>query len=394
MKLRCCKLQFIIFITIVLNINVYSQYNSSSSWGIENKHKVVSKEKYYNKKIQTFSYKIIGEIHYNDVVQNEDDENLKGEFDFYKLVVKSVYNMSKKLSLTNKVIVEHTFNPDYNYGDVYISDLYFKYKLSKKIALQSGIITVPTSGGNVGVYGSVVLSPIEKYLSYSWREAGIGISGKLNDNFRYKATITSGLDPCELDSKKVIYEARNHHFYSSLNNLATGVQLYYENYKNARFGFSALYSELEKSSESNTTYKGAYYAFTEIFGSYKLGNFGTRAIGIYSKINNIDKINSEFYNKVGSDQIGGLLELTYELSELLNNPTQRMIIMLRSEYYDSHYKTKGITDNKKYEHYDYTLGVVYMPVKNLEFKADYQIQRFSDNYSSQIFDLAIGFYFK
>ena len=133
MKLRCCKLQFIIFITIVLNINVYSQYNSSSSWGIENKHKVVSKEKYYNKKIQTFSYKIIGEIHYNDVVQNEDDENLKGEFDFYKLVVKSVYNMSKKLSLTNKVIVEHTFNPDYNYGDVYISDLYFKYELSKKL---------------------------------------------------------------------------------------------------------------------------------------------------------------------------------------------------------------------------------------------------------------------
>ena len=390
MKLLDYKLMFLI--VFVFNVNVFSQNEYTSDVEVENNNDVY-KEKYYNKQIEKFSYKVVGEIHYNDVILNEEDKNLKGEFDFYKLAVKSGYKINKKLSLSSKIIVEHTLNPDYNYGDVYISDLYLKYKVSKKIAFESGIITVPISGGNVGVYGSVVLSPIEKYLSYSWREAGIGFTGKLINNFNYRATITTGLDPCELDGKKVIYKARNHHFYSSLNNFATGLQVYYEDYKNIRFGFSALYSGLENSSESNTTYKGAYYAFTEIFGSYKFGNFGTRLVGTYSKINKIDKINKEFYNKVGSDQVGGLLEFTYELSKLLSSPSQRIIVMLRSEYYDSHYKTKGVVDNKKYEHYDYTLGIVYMPIKNLEFKADYQIQRFSDNYSSQIFDLAIGFYF-
>ena len=70
-----------------------------------------------------------------------------------------------------------------------------------------------------------------------------------------------------------------------------------------------------------------------------------------------------------------------------------MFVMFRSEYYDSHYRTEGTSDNPKYEHYDYTLGFVFMPIKNLEFKVDYQIQRFSDKYSSQIFDVGIGFQF-
>ena len=182
-----------------------------------------------------------------------------------------------------------------------MSDLYFKYKQSKKFSVQAGVLTVPNSGGNVGVYGSVVLSPIEKYMSYAWREAGIGVSGKIK-KINYRATLTTGLDPYELDSKKVIYKARNHDFFNSLNNVATGIQLYYGDYSSTRVGFSAIYSGLENSGETNTTFEGAYYTFAEIFGSHNFGNLGTRFVGTYSSVNNSEKIIKEFYNQVGSSK--------------------------------------------------------------------------------------------
>lgn len=394
MKKLKFKLVCLIVVMFGINSNAISQYNQNSYSETNTSEEKVEKpkDKYYDTKYEKFTYKIIGEIHYNDVVQDKDDVNLKGEFDFYKFAVKTGFNFNKKFSVTSKVVAEHTFDPDYDYGDVYVSDLYFKYKQSKKFSVQAGVLTVPNSGGNVGVYGSVVLSPIEKYMSYAWREAGIGVSGKIK-KINYKATLTTGLDPYELDSKKVIYKARNHDFFNSLNNVATGIQLYYGDYSSTRVGFSAIYSGLENSGETNTTFEGAYYTFAEIFGSHNFGNLGTRFVGTYSSVNNSEKINKEFYNKVGSEQAGGLVEFTYELSSLLKKQSQRMFVMFRSEYYDSHYRTEGTSDNPKYEHYDYTLGFVFMPIKNLEFKVDYQIQRFSDKYSSQIFDVGIGFQF-
>ena len=389
MKKLKFKLVCLMVVMFGINSNAISQYNQNSYSETNTSEEKVEKpkDKYYDTKYEKFTYKIIGEIHYNDVVQDKDDVNLKGEFDFYKFAVKTGFNFNKKFSVTSKVVAEHTFDPDYNYGDVYL-----RYKQSKKFSVQAGVLTVPNSGGNVGVYGSVVLSPIEKYMSYAWREAGIGVSGKIK-KINYKATLTTGLDPYELDSKKVIYKARNHDFFNSLNNVATGIQLYYGDYSSTRVGFSAIYSGLENSGETNTTFEGAYYTFAEIFGSHNFGNLGTRFVGTYSSVNNSEKINKEFYNKVGSEQAGGLVEFTYELSSLLKKQSQRMFVMFRSEYYDSHYRTEGTSDNPKYEHYDYTLGFVFMPIKNLEFKVDYQIQRFSDKYSSQIFDVGIGFQF-
>ncbi len=361
----------------------------------ESKEKESSKdgvdEEYSEEEKKKFNYSIEGEIHYNDIVQDANNSNVRGELDFHKLAMKSGYYISDHWSLTGKVIVEHSFDSEYAGGDVFLHNLYAKYKHSKKLAIQAGMISVPISGGKNGFFGSVELSPVEKYLSYAWREAGIGLTGSLNNYVNYRVTLTTGLDPYELSSKFVIYSARNHQFSNSLNNLATGLQVYFHNHHGSKIGFSTLYSGLKYSGETFETFRSSNYTFAEVFGYTKFGYVGTRFVINYSKINGVEAINNVFHNKVGSAQAGSLFEFSYDISRYLKNNSQKLFTVLRAEYYDSQYRTVGDTDNSKYEHYDFTVGLVYRLARLFEIKADYQIQRFGSTYSSQLFDMSIGF---
>jgi len=350
-------------------------------------------DQYYDSKPEKFTYSLIGNINYNDIVQDLNKQNVRGEFDFYKFAAKSSYYISESWSVTSKVVVEHLLHPGYNSGDVYVQDFYAKFKQSKKFAIQAGLVSLPISGGKYGVYGSVMLAQVEKYLSYSWREAGIGFSGTFKNNVSYRATLTTGLDPSELYSKTGIFTARNHKFFESTRNVASAIQLVFDNKYDVRFGFSALYSGLNNSGVTSETFDGSSYNFVEVFGAYKFGYFGTRAVGSYSTVSNVESINEYFHHKVGSAQAGGLFELSYDFSRFLNDDNQKFHTVFRSEYYDTQYRTVDVTDDSKYEHYDYTLGIVYQPVDFIELKADYQIQRFGDKYSSQMFDLSLGFHF-
>ncbi len=379
-----------LIIVCVVSTTSNAQYKKSDK-SYQEKDKNYGEKESYSSKAPKLKYKIAGEIYYNNVVKDKDDANLKGELDFYKFAIKTSYNFTKKISITSKEISEHTFDPNYDYGDVYVSNVYVKYKHSKKIAVQTGMVSVPISGGKTDVYGSVELSPLEKYFSYPWRELGIGISGSFRYNLNYRITLSTGLDPYELDSKTVIYAARNNKFSSSLKNLATGMQVYFDNKSTTRFGFSAIYSSLEQSAETSKTFTGASYSFTEVFGVFNIGDVQTRIVGLLSSVNESDKIIEKFYNKVGSKQIGALFEVSYDFSALLNKEKYKLLVMLRSEYYDSHFRTQGIKDYKKYEHYDYTLGIVFVPLKNVEFKADYKIQNFDKDYSTRLFNIGIAF---
>ncbi len=388
-----------ILLGLAWNVQAQDQSRPSGNEGTESsettpKDKKSEDDQYYDSESEKFTYSIAGNINYNDVVQDLNNQNVRGEFDFYKIAAKTSYAFSKQWSLTSKVVVEHLFDPYYDNGDVYVQDLYLKYKHSKKFAVQTGIVSIPISGGKYGVYGSVMLAPVEKYLSYSWREAGVGISGGFKNNISYRATVTTGLDPSELYSKSGIFSARNHEFFESTKNVATAVQLVYDNKYDIRFGFSALYSGLNNSGVTSESFNGANYQYAELFGAYKIGYFGTRAVTSLSMINGVDAINEVFHNKVGKAQAGILIETSYDFSRFLNDETQKLHTFLRSEYYDTQYRTSGdVTDDSKYEHYDYTIGMVYQPTDFLELKADYQLLRFGGKYSSQLFDLSIGFKF-
>lgn len=128
------------------------------------------------------------------------------------------------------------------------------------------------------------------------------------------------MNPAELQSKSVIYGARNARFYDSTQNFATGLQLKYEPLFNVTVGTSFLYSTLGNSKVYGVDLSGANYRIAEAFAIYTNGHFETRVVGVYSSVAESEKINEVFKNKIGSAQFGTLLEVSHEVyfEEALN----------------------------------------------------------------------------
>lgn len=347
----------------------------------------------YEKK---FSYSAEAELHYNDVVQKAGQNSVDaGKFDLHKAAFKAGYSINKHWSVGSKMVVEHAFDQEYDGGDIYLTNFYAKYKFSKKLNIQAGLINVPLCGGKSSTYGTVEVSPVEKYMSYAWRELGVSVSGSPSKKVSYKAMVSTGLNPAELNSKTVIYNARNADLGSSLQNVAIGSQFKFTPNYHWTFGTALFYSGLSNSSEQNVDLSGADYRLAEFYTQYAIGKFVSRVVGVYSTISESEKINEVFHSKVGSAQYGTLVEVGYDFSDFFPLKIEESSVkgFLRAESYDAHYRTEGISDKKKYEHTDYSIGLVYQPVKALEFKADYIMLKTGDEAFQQLFDFSLGYHF-
>lgn len=344
---------------------------------------------------KNFSYSIYGEVHYNDIVQDAQGPATKGELDFHKAFFKAGYKFSKNISVTTRLRVEHLFDEHYNNGDAFIDQAYLSYKLSPEFNIKAGVIPVLLNAGKSKPYGTVETSPVEKYLAFTWREAGVEFNGTFENSFSYKVAFTTGLDASEIQAKSGIFSARNSEFTSSLSNLAAGVQFKYKPIYGMTVGTSALWSGLENGDGYGESLKGADYKVAEGFVSYKYHDITTRVVGVYSTISEVEKINAVVGNKIGSSQYGLLGEIGYDFHELfsLTKYEEHFLVFVRAASYDTKFRTSGITDDPDYERYEYSLGLVYKPVKFLELKADYQLLRSRGDRDLQQFDISLGYKF-
>lgn len=336
-----------------------------------------------------------GELHYNDIVSNESGVNEKGEFDFHKLVFQATYNVSKKFYVKSKLKVEHAFDSHYNGGDVYLDQMYLMYKLKPALHIKAGLISVPLMSSRSKLDGSVETSHVDKYMTYSWRELGVGFEGYFSDRISYKATISTGLEGAEIQNKSGIYSARNSDFFSSVNNLAAALQLKLKLTPALTFGNTVLYSGLQSKSEFDEQLEGAGYATNESFIQFHHGNISARAVGVYSSIRSVEKLNQVYGNGIGSSQYGGLVELGYDFTDLIKitENDKHLIALIRAEKFDTQYRTTDAKDKSKYERHDYTFAVLYQPLNFLEFKADFQILGAGGLGNSQQFDFGVSFHF-
>lgn len=342
------------------------------------------------------TYAFEAELHYNDALQRADQNSSNfGKLDLHKASFKTGYSFNKKWSIGSKVIVEHAFDKKYEGGDVYFTNFYAKYKINKKFNIQAGLISVPLCGGKSSTYGTVEVSPVEKYMSIAWREVGVSFSGTPSKQVSYKAMVSTGLNPAELNSKTVVYNARNADLGSSLNNIGAGGHLKIKPNYEWTIGTAFFYSGLSNSDQTEVDLSGADYRIAEFYTQYAFGKFESRIVGVYSSIRESDKINEAFHSKIGSAQYGTLLEFGYDLSDLfpINIEESSVKGFARVESYDAHFRTDGTSDKRYYEHTDYSLGIVYQPVKALEVKADYVLLKTGDNALQQLFDFSLGYHF-
>lgn len=343
------------------------------------------------KQEEKFTYSVAAALHYNDVVYDQNSPIKTGKLDFHELHLKAGYKLNKQLKIKSAFEIEHAFNSYYDGGDMYFKQVYIDYHKTAKIGVKAGLVTLPISGSKSKIYTGVEIASNDKYLTYAWRELGFLMYGNLTSKLSYQAGITTGLEASEISSKYGIYSARNNDLFSSVNTLASAVQLKYKMDQNLTLGTSVLISGLQNKKEYGDKLKGASYTLLEGFAKYKLSAFTTRLVGVYSTIKEADKINQSLHKHIGSSQYGSLAEVTYDF--LYDTKKRNLIVYSRAEVYDTQFSTTGFEADPKYKRNEFTLGVLYKPFKQIEFKADYQWLQSGGKKNIGQLNIALGYMF-
>ncbi|SMO67374.1 hypothetical protein [Gracilimonas mengyeensis] len=375
------------YLPIVLLVGIFSQ----PCFHVQAQHNELHKDPYTEKFASKFSYNILTELHYNDAVDGKYGLIEQGELDFHELHFKAGYKVNKHLKIKTALEVEHVFDSQYDGGDAFFKQAYLDYHKTQKVGFKAGLVSLPVTASHSKMYAGVELAPVEKYLSYAWRELGILMYGDLSGKLSYQASVTTGLEASEISSKYGIYYARNSRLFSSINNIAAAGQLQYKLNNHLTLGTSVLYSGLESNQEYGSELKGASYTMFEGFASYKTGAVTTRIVGVYSAIAETEKINYALHEHIGSAQYGVLAELSYDFlyNAQVGKQGKHLIAYGRMEAYDTQYRTEGFEDEPKYQRQEYTLGLLYQPFKRIEIKTDYQWLRSADKSGHAQFNIGL-----
>jgi hypothetical protein len=346
-----------------------------------------------------------GELHYNKPTRGFANSSSAGRLDFHRFVIYVGYHFNPRISFNSEIEIEHTLvRNNEDSGELSIEQAFLNFQFHKSIGFQAGIILVPLGLVNIyhepPTFHGVERPNVERYIVPStWREAGIGLTGKLKKYMPFAVFIMAGLDPDGLDGKNGIRGARQKGFESSTQDVAFATRLDYQINLYLNIGGAFYFSTMEKSAEYGSALQGVNFAMGQIHAQCKFRDLHVRFLLAYSGISNTEKLN-EFYSDstraslIGDNQLGGYGEIAYDLFGFMKLLTeQRFFAFLRYELYDTHHRTSGINKNPAFERKETSLGFTYLPVPNVCLKADYQFFRTGDGERKEQFNLGIGYRF-
>ena len=314
-----------------------------------------------------------GQIDYN---QPEGDN---GKLDVHRLVMLLGYKFNDKVQFVTEIEYEHV-------KEVFVEQAFLQYSVSDNVNLRGGLMLVPMGIVNEyhepTTFNGVERPSMDKSIvPTTWREIGVGVSGRLNDaNLRYQAYIFNGFISVNgskfLGGSNGLRNGRQKGAESTINkpNLSTKVDYY--GIANLRLGLSGYtgHSQAEDAVDSEV---GADVGISMIGldARYAKRRFSARGQYIHAKLSDTKAYNAKYASaNLGSELKGWYVESAYNLLPLNNE--QKLNAFLRYEQFDTHAATQdaGILRNLGYNRNEWTAGLSYHIVPGAVLKADYQIK--------------------
>jgi len=237
---------------------------------------------------------------------------------------------------------------------------------------------------------------VEKYLiPTTWRESGIGLYGRITNRLRYQAYVMAGLDASGISGQNGIRGARQSGFESSTDNLAFTARLDYQANLNLSLSTSFYHSGLSTDAALGNALDGVALNLVEAHAIYQRRGFEARGLLVYSTITNVEKLNAAFENSVGESQIGGYVELAYDVFGLIEPQSEQQgNVFVRYEPYNTQLSTgTGVTADPAHNRRETTFGVTYKPTAQVALKADYQLLYSEASSDFRQFNLGVGYNF-
>ena len=375
------KFNSIILILLATFVCAQDQYNSAST----QLNNLLSSER-------GLSIGGYGEITYNNLEGKSDP----AEIDVQRLVILFAYKFDDRTSFVTEIEYEHV-------KEVYVEQAFINYVLADGVNLRGGLMLVPM--GIINEYHEpTTFNGVErpsldsKIVPTTWREMGIGVSGRINNaSIRYQAYVMNGFlsygDSHKLRGLDGLRKGRQKGAESVGSDVNFAGRIEYYGLPNLKFGLSYYTGNTQTTApEISNTQIGL--SMVGLDYRYKNGKLSSRGQFISSSLSDTEAYNLEGNTDVGSAMGGYYVEGAYNLLPL--DSRQKLDIFLRYENFNTHQKTAGaLIANDAYHRNETTFGLSYHLASGAVFKADYQSKGTAVEGSDAVgqFNLGLGVFF-
>ena len=338
-----------------------------------------------------------GEITYNRPTGKN------AELDVQRLVLLFGYKFDDRTQFITEVEFEHV-------KEVYIEQAFLQYSLNDNVNLRAGLMLVPM--GIVNEYHEpTTFNGVERpsmdgaIVPTTWREIGVGVSGKSDEiSLRYQAYIFNGFQSTlsdgngnitsgKIGGSKGLRGGRQKGAKSNFNNVNFAGKLDYYGFPGLRLGLSGYFGRTQSPVDVEDL-DGADVGIA-MFGldaRYAKKRFTARGQFVHGSLSDTEAYNTATNRDLGSVVQGYYLEAAYNL--LSQEKRQQLFGFVRYEDYNTHASTDGnLAKNNVYDRQEWTLGLSYKIAPGAVVKADYQFKNNAANIDTKQLNFGIGVWF-
>ncbi|RKE92187.1 porin [Ichthyenterobacterium magnum] len=312
-----------------------------------------------------------GEITYN---QPEGDN---GELDVQRLVLLFGYKFNDRVQFVTEVELEHV-------EEVFVEQAFIQYSLNDNVNLRGGLMLVPMGIVNE-FHEPTTFNGVERpsidgsIVPTTWREIGVGVSGKFNEaSLRYQAYIFNGFQSVNgskvLGGKNGLRNGRQKGIKSTIDSPNLAAKLDYYGVPGLRLGLSGYFGRTQAEDDvEKIDGTSVGISMVGLDARYAKKRFTARGQFIHASISDTEDYNTLNNADLGSALQGWYLETAYNLLPL--NKEQQLYAFARYEDFDTHASVDGgLMKNDSYNRNEWTFGLSYKIAPGAVVKADYQIK--------------------
>ena len=357
-------------------VNAQDQYNSAST----QLNKLLTSE-------SGLSIGGYGEVTYN----NLEDSSTPAEIDVQRLVMLFAYKFDDRTSFVTEIEFEHV-------KEVYVEQAFVNYSVADGVNLRGGLMLVPM--GIVNEYHEpTTFNGVErpsldsKIVPSTWREMGLGVSGRVNSaSLRYQAYLMNGFlsygESYKLRGSDGLRNGRQKGAESVASDANFAGRVEYYGLPKLKLGLSYYTGNTQTTNpeQSNTQVGLSMFGFDY---RYVNGRFSSRGQLINASLSDTEAYNLAGNTDLGSAMGGYYIEGAYNLLPL--DRSQKLDLFLRYENFNTHQKTAGdLIANDAYHRNESTFGLSYHIANGAVFKMDYQSKATAVDGSAAVGQLNMG----
>lgn len=345
------------------------------------------------------------QIDFNQPVVEGERQNSK--LDIHRFVLLFGYRFSEKTSFVSELEMEHV-------QEVYVEQAFLNHEFLPWLNLRGGLMLVPMGIVNEyhepPTYNGVERPNLDsKIVPTTWREIGIGFSGRLDGaSLKYQLYVMNGFNGYNGSGKfrgnDGFRPGRQKGAESFMSSPTLAAKVDYYGIPGLRLGASlysgksqsTLYNGLNNDDAAALAMADSSVVSINMAGfdaRYRNGGFEARGQFNFVSVSNTEEYNNFTGSDLGSQMLGWYLEAGYDVLYSFQNG-QRLVPFVRYERYNTHAKTNEyLTKNNTFDRTDVTVGAGWWLTSGSVLKADYQFFSNAVESTGGQFNLGIGIWF-